>query len=133
VEIIFIDYLQLIDRGLSVYSDCENADSGYVITELTRFAREYNIPLVITSSLTRNVTLRSGDKRPIISDLAGSDFIEELADNIILLHRPAYYGIIEDENGNDLSNVTEVIIAKSKDGTPGEIYLRKKPGSMILE
>ena len=133
VEIMFIDYLQLIDSGLVEVSEYENLAYEHVVIELKKFARKYNIPLVIASSLTKDVALRSGDKRPIITDIPGSGIIEELADNILLLHRPYYYGIIEDEEGNKLTGLMEVIIAKSKTGEIGEMYLRKNPGKMRLD
>lgn len=133
VEALFIDYLQLINWDLEM-PDSSKSDTEHVITELKRFAHEYNIALIVTSGLTRGVDLRSGDKRPMLSDLSDmtrSDMIEELADNILLLHRPAYYGIIEDEHGNDLMNRTEVIIARSKDGYTGNIYFRNDFQSLI--
>jgi replicative DNA helicase len=133
VEALFIDYLQLINWDLEM-PDSPKSDPEHVITELKRFAHEYNIALIVTSGLTRGVDLRSGDKRPMLSDLSDmtrSDMIEELADNILLLHRPAYYGIIEDEHGNDLMNRTEVIIARSKDGFTGNIYFRNDFQSLI--
>jgi len=134
VEAVVIDYLQLISWDVEL-PDSPKSDSEHIIAELKKFAHEYNIALIVTSGLTRGVDLRSGDKRPMLSDLSDitrSDMIEELTDTILLLHRPAYYGIIEDEQGNNLMNTTEVIIARSKDGFTGNIYFRNESQSLIM-
>ena len=66
--------------------------------------------------LSRAVETRGGAKRPQISDLRESGAIEQDADLIAFLYRPEYYGILEDEEGNSLRGITEVIISKHRNG-----------------
>jgi len=62
------------------------------------------------------VESRGGDKRPQLSDLRESGAIEQEADKVVFLYRPAYYNINEDENGNSLANLMELIVAKNRSG-----------------
>ncbi|NQU88342.1 MAG: replicative DNA helicase, partial [Mariniphaga sp.] len=60
---------------------------------------------------------------PQLSDLRESGAIEQDADIVTFIHRPEYYGITEDNSGNSLIGVAEIIIAKHRNGATGEIYL----------
>lgn len=45
---------------------------------------------------------------------------------VLFLHRPEYYKIFQDDRGNDMRGMAEVIIAKHRNGALGEILLRFK-------
>ena len=82
-----------------------------------------------------------GDKRPQLSDLRESGAIEQDADLVAFLYRPAYYGFLRDDRGNDLYGIGELIIAKNRNGrTPmirfkhnesmTQIYDIERPGEL---
>jgi replicative DNA helicase len=77
------------------------------------------------SQLNRSVESREG-KRPQLSDLRESGAIEQDADLVLFIHRPEYYGITEDENGNSLIGVAEIIVAKHRNGSVGDVQLAFK-------
>ena len=83
-----------------------------------------DIPIIALSQLNRSVEMRSGNKRPQLSDLRESGAIEQDADLVLFIHRPEYYGMDVDEEGNSLKGVAEIIVAKHRNGPTGEIHLK---------
>ena len=74
---------------------------------------------------SRSVESREG-KRPQLSDLRESGAIEQDADMVMFIHRPEYYGITQDADGNSLIGVAEIIIAKHRNGSVGDVQLAFK-------
>ena len=91
---------------------------------LKGIAKELNVPIIALSQLNRSVEMRSGTKRPQLSDLRESGAIEQDADMVLFIHRPEKYGFIEDENGDSLLGVAEIILAKHRNGALADIKLR---------
>jgi len=60
----------------------------------------------------------------MLSDLRESGAIEQDADIVSFIYRPEYYDILEDEEGNSLVGVTEVIVSKHRNGATGTIKLK---------
>ena len=105
-DIVFIDYMGLISGG--------NKQSSYErVSEISRnlklLAMESNKPLIVLHQLNRSSAERK-DKRPIISDLRDSGKIEQDADIIGFVYRPAYY------NEYLNNNIMQLIIAKNRHG-----------------
>jgi replicative DNA helicase len=113
VQRIYIDYLQLM--GSSVRGNRESQVSD-ISRGLKKLAKELNVPVIALSQLSRAVEIRGGSKRPQLSDLRESGAIEQDADLVAFLYRPEYYQILEDEEGNNLRNVGEIILAKNRHG-----------------
>jgi replicative DNA helicase len=90
---------------------------------LKGIAKELDIPIIALSQLNRSVELRSGDKRPQLSDLRESGAIEQDADMVLFIHRPEKYGITENEYGS-LVGIAEIILAKHRNGALADIQLR---------
>lgn len=130
VKIIIIDYLQLMNAsGMSYNSRQEEVST--ISRSLKGLAKELNIPIIALSQLNRSVEQRVGtgensaeSKRPQLSDLRESGAIEQDADMVCFIHRPEYYKIYEDEKGNDLRGLAEIIIAKHRNGAVGDVRLR---------
>src|SRR5690606_38271479 len=76
------------------------------------------------SQLSRGVETRGGDKRPQLSDLRESGSIEQDADIVMFLYRPEYYKITVDEDGMPTQGMGEVIIAKHRNGSTGNVKLK---------
>lgn len=115
IKLIIVDYLQLISAGL-LFSD-RNEEVAYIIRRLKALAKDLNIPIIAFSQQNRGAEDSVGieGKRPKLRDLRGNT-IEEDADVICFIHRPEYYKIYSDENGNDLHGKTEIIVAKNRNG-----------------
>ena len=125
IQVIIIDYLQLMTSPLDNRGSREQEVST-ISRSLKALAKELNVPVIALSQLNRSVEMRSGNKRPQLSDLRESGAIEQDADMVIFIHRPEKYGIIVDEEGNSLQGVAEIIVAKHRNGPVGDIQLRFK-------
>lgn len=124
IHIIFVDYVQLLNAK-DGYSDNRYLDLNYVTRKLKELAKELEVPVVILSQLNRHLNddVGLGGKKPRISDLRDSGTIEEDSDLVILVHRPEYYHIYQDERGNDLHGMVQLIVAKNRMGALGDCYV----------
>jgi len=114
VDIIFVDYLQLVSGNKK--GNREQEISG-ISRSLKMLAKSIDVPVVALSQLSRSLETRGGDKRPMLSDLRESGAIEQDADIVTFLYRPSYYGITEDHEGTLLDKgYTLLIIAKHRSG-----------------
>ena len=84
-----------------------------ITRSLKNIAREFNVPVIVLSQLSRNVENRV-NKRPILSDLRESGSIEQDADLVLMLYRDEYYNTETEE-----PNITELIISKHRNGPIG--------------
>ena len=117
LDLIVIDYLQLINGGMKTNEDSRQQEISNISRALKGLARELEIPIVALSQLSRAVEGRM-DKRPMLSDLRESGAIEQDADIVAFLYREDYY-IPNTEN----KGITELIIAKHRSGATGLIKL----------
>lgn len=124
LDLIIIDYLQLMrgDEGNNNKGNREQ-EISYISRSLKGLAKELDIPVIALAQLSRAVEQRQ-DKRPMLSDLRESGSIEQDADLVTFIYRPEYYGITADEEGNDNTGLTEIIIRKHRNGSPGTVNLK---------
>lgn len=119
IGLIIIDYLQLMETGN------KNESHQLAIAEISRslkaLARELNVPVVALSQLSRNVEKRD-DKRPMLSDLRDSGAIEQDADVVMFIYRDDYYN-----KDTERKNVSEIIVAKQRNGPVGTVELAWLP------
>jgi replicative DNA helicase len=125
VQMIVIDYLQLMsgDSGGKGIGNREQ-EIANISRSLKQLAKELNVPVVALSQLSRAVETRGGDKKPQLSDLRESGSIEQDADMVMFIYRPDYYGITQDEAGNSVAGIGELIIAKNRAGSLDTVQLR---------
>lgn len=123
IGLIIIDYLQLLQS-----SKGNKKNRVQEISEITRslkiLAREFNLPILILSQLSRNVENRI-DKKPVLADLRESGSIEQDADLVLMLYKKI------DSNRKQFNNfdnyLIELIIAKQRNGPIGSINLKFDP------
>lgn len=124
VQLIVIDYLQLMSGDSSKGAGNREQEIASISRALKGIAKELNVPVIALSQLSRAVETRGGDKRPQLSDLRESGSIEQDADMVMFLYRPEYYGITEDEEGNPTTSMGELIIAKHRNGSLDTVKLK---------
>ncbi len=125
IQMIIIDYLQLMQGRADGKSGNREQEISSISRALKQVAKELEVPVIALSQLSRAVENRpGGSKRPMLSDLRESGAIEQDADMVLFLYRPEYYGLTEDENGNSTAGIGEVIIAKHRNGETGTVPLR---------
>ena len=123
--LIVIDYLQLMQN--SKFSLLNRTQELSQITRsLKNLAREFQVPIIALSQLSRNVESRT-NKRPILSDLRESGSIEQDADLVLMLYRESYYASQNTNLNQHQTNLVELIIAKQRNGPIGTIELEFDP------
>ncbi|MFN8349879.1 MAG: replicative DNA helicase [Flavobacteriales bacterium] len=126
VEVIIIDYLQLMTAGGDTKGGNREQEISTISRSIKSIAKELDVPIIALSQLSRAVETRGGDKRPMLSDLRESGAIEQDADLVCFLYRPEYYKIYEDHYGSTLG-VGECIVAKHRNGALDTVLLRFIP------
>ncbi len=114
IGLIVVDYLQLMSTSKN-YDNMVNQ-----VTEISRslkaLAKEFDVPVIALSQLSRAVESRGG--RPRLSDLRDSGSIEQDADIVMFIHR--------EDKGKDESektNIAEILIEKHRNGPVGKVDL----------
>ena len=122
LDLIVIDYLQLM-TGSSGASQKKFENRTQEVSSISRglkaLAKELKVPVVALSQLSRGSEQRTGDKKPLLSDLRESGSIEQDADVVCFIHREEYY----DRDNEDIKGQAEIIIAKQRNGPTGSIKL----------
>jgi replicative DNA helicase len=125
IQMIIIDYLQLMHGKSDGKGGNREQEIGSISRALKSVAKELNVPVIALSQLSRAVETRPGAaKKPVLSDLRESGSIEQDADMVLFLYRPEYYGLTEDEQGRSTIGIGEVIVAKHRNGETGTVPLR---------
>ncbi len=114
VEIVFIDYLELIIVG-EINNNLESKRT-IICNQLKKIAIKLNIVLIVSSKLPRNAyTPTVINNTPVYCDLVSKGFIEPNTYTVIV-HRLDYFGIEVDENNQSTKNRMELILAKYSTG-----------------
>ena len=138
LDMIVVDYLQLMTTGALSKADARHLEIGEISRGLKGLAKELAVPVIALAQLNRGVSQRD-DKRPMLSDLRESGSIEQDADLVMFVHRDEYY--IEREEPKDTEekyaekyakwlekiakaqNKADLIIAKQRHGPVGTVHL----------
>ena len=119
LDLVIVDYIQLMQgRNAGKGSENRQQEVSEISRNLKLIAREFNVPVIALSQLSRSVESRP-DKRPVLSDLRESGSLEQDADIVIFLYRDKYY----DENSEKGDNA-EVLIRKHRNGSVGTVELQ---------
>lgn len=114
--LVIIDYLQLMSSGRRIDNRVQE------VSEITRnlkvMAKELDVPIITLSQLSRSPDKRTGDHRPVLSDLRESGSIEQDADLVMFLYRDEYYNEDSEDKG-----VAECIVAKNRHGATDTVKL----------
>jgi len=121
LDLIIIDYLQLMTGRVGGRSESRQQEISEISRALKGLARELNVPVIALSQLSRAVEQRP-DHRPMLSDLRESGAIEQDADVVMFIYRDDYYN-----KDTEMKNVAEIIIAKQRNGSIGTINLTWLP------
>ena len=95
IGLVVIDYLQLMQNSKFKIEN-RVQELSQITRSLKNIAREFDIPIIALSQLSRNVENRV-DKKPILSDLRESGSIEQDADLVLMLYRNKYYNLKSEE------------------------------------
>lgn len=115
--LVVLDYMQLMN--ISRRMENRQQEVAEISRALKGVAREFGVPVLALSQLSRDVEKRGGSKKPQLSDLRDSGAIEQDADMVIFLYREAYYAYEQDST----DATSEVIVAKHRNGPTGKIDL----------
>ena len=118
LDLIVIDYLQLMQASDGSHPENRQREVSEISRGLKSLARELNVPVLALSQLSRSVEYRQV-KKPMLSDLRESGSLEQDADIVMFLYREDYYK----NNDETPSHLTELIIAKHRNGPTGKIKL----------
>ena len=134
LDLIIIDYLQLISSESRNLNDNRVKEISEITRGLKAIAKEFNIPVIALSQLSRKVEDRE-EKRPQLADLRESGSIEQDADLVVFLYREEYYlARTEPPEGTEkhiawtdkmekIHNIAEIIVAKNRHGPISRVKL----------
>ena len=124
IGLVIIDYLQLMQNS-KFKTENRSQELSQITRSLKNLAREFQVPIIALSQLSRNVENRT-NKRPILSDLRESGSIEQDADVVLMLYRENYYS----SNSSNTDNSVQLIISKQRNGPTGTVNLQFDPKLM---
>ncbi|MEM7656165.1 MAG: replicative DNA helicase [Bacteroidota bacterium] len=129
IGLLCVDYLQLLQGSQRFRKSSQrHLELGEISRALKELALNHRLAVLALSQLNREVDKRP-DPRPMLSDLRQSGNLEQDADKVLFLYRPAYYATMQgrearDAEGNDLSDLALVLLAKHRTGATGEVALK---------
>ena len=122
LDVVIIDYLQLMQSAKS--QDSRVLEISAMTRALKILARELNVAVVVLSQLSREPDKRK-DHTPLMSDLRESGSIEQDADVIMMLYRPAAYP--DTQEAMDGDNTSYINVAKHRNGATASIKVMWVP------
>ena len=121
IGLVVIDYLQLMQEPSSKNNRTVNRaqEISSITRELKNIAREFKVPIIALSQLSRTIDSRM-DPKPMLSDLRDSGSIEQDADLVLMLYRNKQKPLTTLTPG---SSILDLSIAKQRNGPVGNTQL----------
>ncbi len=124
--LVVIDYIGLMQTTAN--TDNRAQQVGEISRNLKIMAKDFGVPIICCAQLNRGTESRPGQgKKPTLADLRDSGSIEQDADIVLFLYRDEYYkdisGAQDDEKSSDSANTAEVIVAKNRHGSNGNVKM----------
>ena len=117
LSLVVIDYLQLMSsRGRS---ENRNQEVSAMSRGLKLISKDLDVPFLVLSQLSRASEIRTGDHKPILSDLRDSGSIEQDADLVAFIHRDEIYK----KDDESVKGQADLIVAKQRNGPIGTVRL----------
>jgi replicative DNA helicase len=117
--LVVVDYLQLMPAPALGRNSNRVQEVGALSRGLKLMSKEFEVPFLVLSQLSRAPEQRVGDHRPQLSDLRESGSIEQDADMVAFIFRPEVY----QKDREDLRGQAELLLAKQRNGPTGKIRL----------
>lgn len=131
VDLLIIDYLQLVDSANSKSGTREN-EIAIISRGIKLLAKDLNIPILILGQLNRESTKRTGEHRyPVLGDIRESGSIEQDADIVFFLHSDYLSGVTEDREGRSTEGYVELINRKWRNFKLGETKKLRFNGKLM--
>lgn len=125
VDLVILDYIQLASvdsKRRNRYEEVDAISQGF-----KTIAKEFDVPFFAAAQMSRAVEQRS-NKRPILSDLRESGGLEQDSDVVMFIYRSDQY-----EKDTAKQNVTEIVLAKHRNGPVGSVELIYRPSITRFE
>ena len=120
LDLIIIDYLQLMNSAGSRSSGNRQQEISEISRSLKIMAKELDVPVIALSQLSRGAEYRE-DRRPLLADLRDSGAIEQDADMVLFIYRDKYYETTEQKPEVEDA---EIIIAKNRQGATKTVMVK---------
>lgn len=121
IHFLAIDFIQLLKVGKGGGKENRNLEISEICRELKHLSKTLRIPIFALSQMNRASETRGLTKRPQLSDLRDSGSLEQDASVVIGFYRPEYYAILEDETGQSLKGIGEIIFLKQQEDETGTL------------
>jgi replicative DNA helicase len=123
VGLVLVDYLQLMKSTVHPNASREQQVSQ-ISGDLKAMAKDLHLPVVGLAQLNRGTETRgTKDKRPQLADLRDSGSLEQDADVVLMIYRPAYYEEVGTEAHRKVKDIAEVLVRKQRNGPTGRVIL----------
>ena len=123
IELIIIDYLQLMSGTNENRNSNREQEISNISRSLKSIAKELSVPVIALSQLSRETEKRTV-KKPMLSDLRESGAIEQDADLVLFIYRPEYYHLDQNAEGENMKGIAEISIAKHRNGALADVLVR---------
>lgn len=122
IKVVIVDYIQLMPVSKETKRGTREGDIADISRGLKLIAKEFELTVIALSQLSRQSVNRGKGDPPRLEDLRESGAIEQDADIVLFPHRPEYYGLPTDDDGESTQGLAHIIGAKNRNGVPNFLF-----------